>query len=65
MEKIGTLQHHDSITGTGLKKVSEDYFVKAVDTLKDVEQMNSRILSHELTNKGIEIKKLDQSIMLH
>lgn len=26
--------------------------------------MNGRIIQHELKNKGLEIKKLDQSIML-
>ena len=44
MEKLGTLQHHDAMTGTGVKAVSEDYYVKASDTLKEVESMNSRIL---------------------
>lgn len=44
MEKIGTLQHHDAISGTGVKSVAEDYFVKAVDTLKEVQSMNGRIL---------------------
>lgn len=64
MEKLGTLQHHDSITGTGMKSVSEDYYVKAMDTLRDVEEMNSRILSHDFGKLGLEIKRLDQSIML-
>ena len=44
MEKLGTLQHHDAITGTGMKAVSEDYYVKASETLKDVDEMNRRIL---------------------
>lgn len=30
-----------------------------------VEQMNGRVLQHELKNQGLEIKKIDQSIMLH
>lgn len=47
LQRLGTLQHHDAITGTGMKMVSEDYYVKAMDTLKDVQQMNSRILQHE------------------
>ena len=63
MEKLGTLQHHDAITGTGIKSVSEDYYVKATDALNDVEQMNSRIMSHEFSKFGLEIKKLDQSIL--
>lgn len=62
MEKLGTLQHHDAITGTGMKAVSEDYYVKATDTLKDVEQMNSRILQHEFIQYGLDVKRLDASI---
>lgn len=49
MEKLGTLQHHDSITGTGVKAVAEDYYVKGMDSLRDVEEMNSRILQHEFS----------------
>jgi hypothetical protein len=64
MEKLGTLQHHDAISGTGVRAVSEDYYVKATDALRDVESMNSRILQHDFNKFGLEIKRLDQSIML-
>ena len=64
MEKLGTLQHHDAITGTGIKSVYEDYYVKAVDALHDLEQMNTQILAHDFGKFGLEIKKLDESIML-
>lgn len=37
MERLGTLQHHDAISGTGMRAVSEDYYVKAMETLRDVE----------------------------
>mmetsp|Transcript_4442 Transcript_4442/g.6559 ORF Transcript_4442/g.6559 Transcript_4442/m.6559 type:complete len:187 (-) Transcript_4442:2013-2573(-) len=33
MEKLGVAQHHDSITGTGVKRVAEDYFRKVQETL--------------------------------
>ena len=65
LEKIGTLQHHDSITGTGVKSVAEDYYVKAANTFKDVEDLNFQILSQQMAEQGLMISKLDQSILTH
>jgi len=32
------------MTGTGVRAVAEDYYVKAAGALREVDEMNSRIL---------------------
>ena len=39
-EKLSTLFHHDSITGTSKKMVAQDYLLKAVSALENIEWLN-------------------------
>jgi hypothetical protein len=39
-EKLSMLFHHDSITGTSKKVVAQDYLLKAVSALENIEWLN-------------------------
>lgn len=43
-ETIGTLQHHDAITGTEKQSVSEDYIRLLSRAIKDAEQPLTNIV---------------------
>ena len=49
-EKLSTLFHHDSITGTSKKMVAQDYLLKAVSALENIEWLNLQALKPQMSS---------------
>lgn len=48
MDKLGTLQHHDAITGTAMPKVADDYVARANKGIEEIHKINSKIIANLL-----------------
>ena len=64
LDQLGTIQLHDSITGTLMKRTSEDYFLRAHKANNDTELLNTKVLSSYLQQYyNISVQKLDSTIL--
>lgn len=65
LEKLGTAHHHDAITGTSNREVAENYFIRVVDALKQINQLNLKTFNELIGKKyGISVKSFDSNIHL-